>query len=141
MIKYITILLLVTSLQAEIPQDLINALVQVESNGDTKAVGDKGNARGVLQLWAIYIEDVNRIYKTNYTHDDAWHYNNSCEITELYLTHYGKHYEKMTGKKATRKVLARIHNGGPSGYKKKATLEYWDKVFKVLNKTNIYTTM
>lgn len=24
--------------------------------------------------------------------------------------------------------IARIHNGGPTGHTKKATLEYWDKV-------------
>ena len=30
--------------------------------------------------------------------------------------------------------IARIHNGGPKGYKKRATKAYWKKVEKVLAK-------
>ena len=31
-------------------------------------------------------------------------------------------------------TLARVHNGGPNGAKKKATLPYWHKVQKILNR-------
>jgi hypothetical protein len=37
-----------------------------------------------------------------------------------------------TGKQPTDEVFARMHNGGPTGYKKSATIEYWQKVKKEL---------
>jgi hypothetical protein len=36
-------------------------------------------------------------------------------------------------KNATAEDLARIHNGGPKGHTKKATLKYWDKVKKEMS--------
>jgi hypothetical protein len=112
---------------------LILALIAVESGGDLAAVGDNGKALGCLQLHAIYVEDVNRIYKTSYKHEDAYDMNKATDIAVKYLMHYGKVYENKTGHEATYEVLARIHNGGPNGWKKKATLKYWQKVKKELN--------
>jgi hypothetical protein len=54
-------------------------------------------------------------------------------MTIIYLNHYGKVYEKKTGKKATCEVLSRIHNGGPNGYKNPKTIKYWNKVKAILN--------
>jgi hypothetical protein len=112
--------------------NLINAMIQVESEGNGLAIGDKGKAYGCLQLWNTYIQDVNRIYKTSYRHKDAFNRKTAIEITKKYLEFYGKEYYKQTGKKPTAEVFARIHNGGPSGYKKTATLDYWKKVKKEL---------
>ena len=41
-----------------------------------------------------------------------------------------KHYatEARLGHPPTNEDLARIHNGGPDGYKKPATVGYWQKV-------------
>ena len=36
------------------------------------------------------------------------------------------------GRSPTDQDLARIHNGGPNGYKNPATLGYWQKVKKYL---------
>jgi len=49
-------------------------------------------------------------------------------VVSAYLDRYGTQYEKRTGHVATVEVLARIHNGGPRGYAKKATLRYWKRV-------------
>lgn len=119
---------------ATVPSDeLIAALIQVESSGDGLAIGDKGKAYGCLQLWDTYIQDVNRVYRTSYRHKDAFNRLTAIEITKKYLTFYGKIYTKRTGKKPTNEVFARIHNGGPIGYKKVETLEYWTKVKVALN--------
>ena len=107
---------------------LIPILITVESNGREKVVGDSGKAKGILQLHAVYVDDVNRIYKTSFKHDDAFDRNKAIIITRLYLTHYGKHYERKTGNIATFEVLSRIHNGGPTGYLKKSTDGYWNKI-------------
>lgn len=114
--------------------ELIEALIKVESNGKSLAIGDNGKAKGCLQLWESYINDVNRIAGTSYRHNDAFNYIKAREITKTYLTHYGKRYKKLTGKEPTDEVFARIHNGGPNGYNKTATVKYWNKVKKQLAK-------
>jgi hypothetical protein len=53
-------------------------------------------------------------------------------VAVAYLTRWGKHYERRTGRKATLEVLARIWNGGPRGWQKMATGKYWAKVKAVL---------
>lgn len=117
---------------------LIDALCVVESKNSPKAKGDYRHGRpmaiGVLQLWDIYVDDVNRFAQTSYTSVDRWDPIKSREITKLYLIHYGKRYTRLTGKPCTFEVLARIHNGGPNGWKKEATKSYWKKVQKVLDK-------
>ena len=107
---------------------LIPALEIVESNRNPAAVGDNGKAKGILQIWNVVIQDVNRIYKTYFTHDDAFDKEKAKEIASKYLQFYGEQYEKKTGKTATTEVLARTFNGGPNGYKNPNTLTYWEKV-------------
>jgi soluble lytic murein transglycosylase-like protein len=107
---------------------LIAALILVESGGDPRAVGDGGNAVGCLQIWPCVIEDVNRVYGTGFEPDDRLNPSSSRNICRLYLSHYGRAYERRTGRPATPEVLARIWNGGPRGYAKQSTLNYWRKV-------------
>jgi len=107
---------------------LIEALEQVESNGDVLAIGDYGKAYGCLQIWNIVIQDVNRISKSNFKHKDAFNRDKAFKIAEIYLNYWGKVYERKTGKKVTNEVYVRLFNGGPSGYKKKSTIKYWKKV-------------
>ena len=105
---------------------LLPALIQVESSGIDSAVGDNGRAVGCLQLWQIYVRDVNRIAGTDYVYDDRYDRKKSIEMTKIYLRHYGS--EKRLGHKPTLQDLARIHNGGPNGYKNPKTLKYWRKI-------------
>jgi soluble lytic murein transglycosylase-like protein len=105
----------------------------VESSRREKAVGDNGKAVGLLQLHKVYVDDVNRIVgKKKYSYADRWNPQKSIEMTVIYLKHYGRRYERITGKTATYEVLARIHNGGPDGWEKTKTREYWCKVQKHL---------
>ena len=97
---------------------LLPAIATVESNNDNHAIGDNGRSVGCLQISAACVEDVNRIYHTAYTLEDR---RNAVQSRRIAL-------ERRTGKKPTVEVLARIWNGGPRGYKKSATLEYWGKV-------------
>lgn len=98
----------------------------VESGGDNFAIGDNGRAYGCLQIHEICVKDVNRIYGTNYVHEDAFHREKAIKICELYLSHYAS--EKRLGRVPTAEDMARIWNGGPMGYKKSATENYWRKV-------------
>jgi hypothetical protein len=112
--------------------DIVKALIQVESKGNDLAVGDNGRAVGCLQIWEVVIKDVNRVYHTNYKATDRTDRKKSIQICRKYLVIWGKHYEKVTGKKCTLEVLARIWNGGPNGWKKDSTIKYWNKVKKEL---------
>jgi hypothetical protein len=117
----------------------------VESNGNSTAIGDNGKSLGAYQLSKEYIMDVNRVYKTNYIHEDAFDDVKSSDIVSKYLTFYGNYYKKLTGNEPTNEIYARIHNGGPYGWSNdpkyggknsmnryKNTTIYWRKVRKYL---------
>ena len=111
---------------------LILPLISVESSNNDNAIGDNGKAFGALQIWNIVVEDVNRVYKTSYEHKDMFTRNNAIEVCIRYLSFWGKQYTKNTGKEPTQEVYARMWNGGPKGYRKKATEKYWKKVKNLL---------
>jgi len=116
-------------------QALIDVLEEIESNKQANAIGDNGNAKGILQIWDVVVKDVNRVYKTKYVHDDAFNPTKARDIAEKYLSFWGKRYQINNKKAPTYEVLARIWNGGPKGYKKSATDKYWKKVKNVLFKS------
>ena len=98
------------------------AIAQVESQcGKT--------SDNVYQISDIYIRDVNRIMPGLHFSTGAKFIRESSECAmRVYWNHWGKHYQEKTGKPVTYEVLARIHNGGPLGWKKPETLAYWNKV-------------
>ena len=113
---------------------LISALIIVESDGNANAIGDHGKAVGVLQIHAECIQDVSRITGKSYTLADRRSVSKSREICAAYLKHYGRQYERITGKAATAETLARIWNGGPCGHKNPRTRRYWAKVQAALRR-------
>ena len=109
---------------------LLNALAVVESNNNDMAVGDNGRAIGRFQIWEIYWHDAVAFapcIKGEYK--DVTDKDYAERIITAYLLRYAK--ESVESKDFER--LARIHNGGPKGYKKKATLKYWNRVEKELD--------
>ena len=111
---------------------LIAALIMVESSGNDLAVGDSGLAYGPLQIHECYVQDVNRIAGTSFTHKDAFDRKKAIRMTLIYLVHYCT--QKRLGHVATYEDYARCHNGGLNGYKKKCTEKYWRKVKTQLEK-------
>jgi len=106
----------------------LDALAAVESNSrDGIVVTDVNGKRsyGRLQIQASYLKDsgLNYTLEQVRTSKDV-----SYKVAKAYLKRYGKLYTKRTGKPATFEVLARIHNGGPSGWKYPATSSYAIKV-------------
>ena len=117
---------------------IIPILIQIESGGDNKAIGDNGYARGCLQIHRQYWEDGRRFlnvdwdYKTN-----SFDREKSIAIASAYLYHYGRVFEKRTGHKANVKILAMIHNGGPFAWRQNhkyhgQALKYANKVKRIL---------
>lgn len=115
-------------------EELILALVIKESGGDIHAVGDthlKNKAYGPLQIRQPCVDDVNRLLKTNYRAEDCkGNMELSLRIFHAYTMHWAS--EKRLGRSPTLEDIARIWNGGPNGYKKSSTLEYWKDVERIL---------
>lgn len=109
---------------------LLPALMIVESGGDPAAIGDKGLAIGAYQIHRAYWTDGTESLKVQWPYSDAYRADRAAKVVRAYLLRYGRAYERKTGRKATLEVLARLHNGGPAGWKKHATVKYWKKVEK-----------
>lgn len=109
-----------------IPNILILALILVESGGNSKAIGDNGLAYGCLQMHAAYVKDAAEYANADWEHNDAFDPVTSIEIIKAYMKRYAN--DDRLGRDATAEDIARIHNGGPNGYKKEATDAYWNKV-------------
>jgi len=109
--------------------ELIKALIEVESNGRVNALGDLHLGEpsiGVLQIRKVMVDDINRILKMKksslrYTYDDRYDKYKSVEMFYIYIDHYHRGVNDF-------EVLARSWNGGPYGYNKPSTLQYWTKV-------------
>jgi hypothetical protein len=116
--------------EIQIPEvdDLINALIMVESNGNDSAVGDTHLGEpsiGVLQIRPIMVREVNRILKlkgTEYRYKlkDRWDKEKSIEMFLIWkeFHHSDSNYEE----------IARSWNGGTKGPKNPRTYNYWKKV-------------
>ena len=105
---------------------LILAIIAVESNGNDRAIGDDGLAYGALQIHACYVQDASEYANKSWTHEDAYDRETAIDIFLAYMSRYAT--EKRIGRAVTIKDIARIHNGGPNGYKKACTIKYWNKV-------------
>ena len=120
--------------------ELINALIQVESNGNDDAVGDNGNAIGCLQIWEIYHTDATERSNIGGKYLDCYKRDYSIMVFDAYMRRYARSAWTDPLKFDAERV-ARIHNGGPKGYKKKATEKYWKKVLTKLRRNVIISTM
>lgn len=107
---------------------LLQAIEQVESRGNAKAVGDNGRAIGPFQIWRSYWQDaVEHDKNIGGRYDDCFDKEYSKRIVLAY-------WDRYAPKNATDEQLARIHNGGPKGNLNRKTLKYWAKVKKELLK-------
>lgn len=100
---------------------LLPIILAIESGGNFNAVGDGGKALGAYQIHAAYWSDGCGFLGVHWDYKTATDPERSKAVVRAYLTHYGKLYERETGKKATAEVLAAIHCSGPKGGQKLKT--------------------
>jgi len=99
---------------------LVDAIIYVESRGDSMAHNKREDAVGVLQIRPIMLREVNRLLGYDkYTLKDRWSKAKSIEMFNVIKEHTTN---------PTDEKLARNWNGGWNGYKKQSTLKYWNKV-------------
>jgi len=125
----LTMLLQLTAQQ----QELVDALIIAESNGNDNAIGDNGKAIGCLQIWEIYHTDAIERSRIGGSYKDCFNRDYAIKVFDAYMKRYAREAWTNPAKFDAEKV-ARIHNGGPRGYKKKATQKYWKKVQIVLDR-------
>ena len=117
--------------------EALSAIRQVETggelNGGIGAVGDNGNALGPFQIWMAYHFDAAERDSTLKNYKDCL---TSLDYSERVVRAYMGRYAKAEAKRLRAGLgtltdvekVARIHNGGPKGHRKKATEGYWRKV-------------
>ncbi len=105
---------------------LLDAIEQVESGGRVNVVGDNGKAIGPFQIHRVYWQDaVEHDPSIGGSYSDCRNPQYARRIVRAYMDRYAP-------RGASDEVLARIHNGGPKGHRKDATIKYWVKVRKRL---------
>lgn len=103
--------------------NVINAIIQIESRGDSTAINEKTNAVGAMQIRKIVVDDCNEYLKIlninhQYTYEDRWSVEKSKEMFVLIQRRYNKSNDI--------EKAVRIWNGGCC-YKKKSTDGYYKK--------------
>ena len=71
-------------------------------------------------------------------HEDAFNPALARKIVRAYMARYAT--EKRLGREPTYSDVARMHNGGPVGFRKSVTDGYWLKVKKELAKRGIFSS-
>jgi len=105
-------------------EELIDAMIQIESSGNDNAYTATEDAVGCLQIRRTMVKDVNRILKRQghelrYEFKDRWCRQKSIEMFNIYRDYYNL---------TSPEEIARCWNGGPKGIYKPATVAYWNKV-------------
>ena len=121
----------ITLIEVEIDpiDDLVNAMILVESRGNDSAIGDRhlGSqyAVGALQIRPIMVKEVNRILKLKgeshrFKLKDRYDREKSIQMFLIWkeFHHNDSNFE----------AIARSWNGGTNGVKNPNTYSYWKKV-------------
>ena len=122
----VAVLLSASAARAELPIGFAKALHAVETSGRTGAIlGDGGAARGPLQIHRGYWKDAVEYDRSiGGRYEDVQNLEYATRIVDAYMRRYArKAYDAKDCE-----TLARVHNGGPAGASKTATLAYWAKV-------------
>lgn len=123
--RFLALLTLASASHAAPPESFWRALHQVETSGRHGAIlGDNGKSLGPLQISRAY-------------HADSRVAGSYEQVTDLayarrVATAYLKRYAPQAWEAGDVETLARVHNGGPAGTRKPATLAYADKVRRAM---------
>lgn len=100
------------------------ALIKVESEYNNNAVSSVG-AKGYFQMTPIYVKEVNRIHKTDFTFDQVTDFDKAYEIFDLMQKAHNPDYNMDRA--------LELHNGNHDWYNK--------RVYQEMGKIRIYEDM
>jgi len=122
--RLLALLALTSALHAEPPAAFWRALHQVETGGrDGAIVGDNGHSIGPLQI--------SRAYFTDSRVGGAYEQVVDLPFARRVVSAYLQRYAPKAWAEGDVETLARIHNGGPRGDRKQATINYGKKVLRL----------
>jgi hypothetical protein len=103
---------------------VIDAIIDVESEGNAKAVDKSGKSCGILQITPVMVKECNRIQekrksKKRYSLEDRFSVKKSKEMFVLFQSFYNP-------QNSIERAI-RLWNGG-IGFSKRATQKYFEKV-------------
>ena len=117
----------------------LTALARVESGMNDAAVNEAEGAVGRFQIRQCYLDDANEAAGTRYALAEMADPRKAMQVVCAYLGRYAPAFEARAGRPATAEDLARIHNGGPRGAEKDATLDYARRFRKAYSGVAWYT--
>ena len=110
---------------------LLAAMCEVESGGDCSKIG-LADELGCYQILEPYwIDALEQNPSIGGVYEDVLDKEYSEKVIYAFWDRYAT--EERLGRPVTDEDRARMHNGGPNGYKKDATIKYWNKIKKELN--------
>lgn len=128
MTMFLTMILAINPPAGYDPAPILSAIRSVESGGNDSAVGDKGKAKGGLQIWWSYWKDAYDFDPSlGGRYEDCTNRAYADRVVLAYMSRYAPDWKPET--------IARIHNGGRNGMNKKSTVKYWIKVKRVLDRS------
>ena len=138
-----------TKLPAAPSEEFWDAIQQVETGGEydpESVIGDNGAAIGPLQIHRSYYNDAVEYdgslqsgQYSGYTYSNCMgpgSFEYSKKVGNAYMARYA--VPKRLGHFPTNEDFARIHNGGPNGWRMRSTLGYWHKVEAILTSRTIH---
>lgn len=99
---------------------LLSAITAVESHGNRSLVGDQGRSHGPMQIQLQYWRDSHTPGTYDQVQDPAY--------SKQVVVNYWKRYCPQALVCGDAQTLARVHNGGPAGARKRSTRKYWRQV-------------
>ncbi len=125
MSRLLALLALASASHAAPPESFWRALHQVETSGRHGAIlGDNGKSLGPLQISRAYWQDA----RVGGSYEQVADFAHARRVATAYL----KRYAPAAWQAGDVATLARIHNGGPTGHRKTATLGYAEKVRRAM---------
>ncbi len=104
------------------------AAIRTEESYDGKVlIGDEGLSKGPYHIGRAYWQDGCEQGNVDWDYNTLVYSRPHCEQIMLW---YWQRHCSVALKRCDLKTLARIHNGGPTGDRKTATLEYWRQIQK-----------
>ena len=112
--KYLILLLAMTAgAQDYALKDVINTLCLVESDNNPKAIGDFGEAHGVLQIHPVMVKECNRLLgRDEFTLADRFNAKRSKYMATVFLSHQITRHKKYKGTYPDELTLANAWNKG-----------------------------
>lgn len=113
-------------------QQILDAIRFVESSDRADVPdGDQGKAIGPYQIHEVYWQDALRFEPAlGGGYQDC----RQRPYAERVIAAYMQHYVAEAWRDGDAEVIARVHNGGPQGFKSPATLGYWRRVLARLQR-------